>query len=239
MATRLCWHCKTQTHMTITADPIPEDGFKAKGTEPIKWFALFTCDECGYASMAEMTADSQEVFAIFSQHEHVGRVPYRSDGNVVAKRAAAMAVMMDMDGEHLTWHPPVGHGKEYDNVNAHIASAASEAYSCYFINSYRAAVLMARTTVEAIAKDKGITDGTLQHKIEQMGEQNIIGPQLKDEAHEIRYLGNEMAHGDLDVTVSEQDAADILGFMDTMIDYVYQQPALIEKRRMLRQQRRG
>ncbi|MEE8725575.1 MAG: DUF4145 domain-containing protein [Bifidobacterium crudilactis] len=119
-----------------------------------------------------------------------------------------------------------------------IASAASEAYACFSINANRAAVLLARTTVEAIAKDKGVSSGNLKAKIDTMAEQNIITDQLKDEAHEIRFLGNDMAHGDLGTPVDENDASDILGFLDTLLDYVYQQPIAIQKRRELREQRK-
>lgn len=119
-----------------------------------------------------------------------------------------------------------------------IASAASEAYSCFSINANRAAVLMARTAIEATAKDKQITDGNLYQKIDAMAEKNIITDQLAEEAHEIRLLGNDMAHGDLAEPVSEEDASDILGFLDSVMDYVYQQPMLLQKRKALRERRR-
>ena len=119
-----------------------------------------------------------------------------------------------------------------------IASAASEAYACFSINANRAAVLLARTTVQAIAKDKDIHTNNLYGDIEKMADENIITDQLKDEAHEIRFLGNDMAHGDLGTPVDENDASDILGFLDTLLDYVYQQPIAIQKRQELRNKRK-
>ena len=119
-----------------------------------------------------------------------------------------------------------------------IASAASEAYSCFSINANRAAVLMARTALEATAKNKGIKGNSLFDKIDAMSKQHIITDQLAAEAHEIRLLGNDMAHGDLAEPVSEEDASDILGFLDSVMDYVYQQPMLLQKRKELRERRK-
>ena len=38
--------------------------------------------------------------------------------------------------------------------------------------------------------------------------------------------------------INEEDAEDILGFLDSVIDYVYQQPMAIEKRKRLREARK-
>ena len=142
------------------------------------------------------------------------------------------------DDKGIDWFPIRPTEKEYDDVPDDIASAASEAYSCFSINANRAAVLMARTAIEATAKDKQITDGNLYQKIDAMAEKNIITDQLAEEAHEIRLLGNDMAHGDLAEAVSEEDASDILGFLDSVMDYVYQQPMLLQKRKALRERRK-
>lgn len=140
--------------------------------------------------------------------------------------------------DNLQWYPAKPLGKEYENVPQDIASAASEAYACFSINANRAAVLLARTAVQAIAKDKNIHTNNLYGDIEKMAETHVVTDQLKDEAHEIRFIGNDMAHGDLGTPVDADDAADILGFLDSLLDYVYQQPMAIQKRRELREKRK-
>ena len=122
-------------------------------------------------------------------------------------------------------------GKRYEDVPEHIASVASEAYSCLSIEMYRAALLMARTALEATAKQCGITEGTLAKKIETMSENNIVPDYLKDEATEIRLLGNDMAHADLDTPVTKDQANEILSFLDSVLDHVYQQPAKAKRRK--------
>jgi hypothetical protein len=46
-----------------------------------------------------------------------------------------------------------------------------------------------------------------------------------------------MAHGDFVEPVSEEDADDMLGFLATFLDYVYQMPAAIRRRQETRKNR--
>ncbi|WP_415461073.1 DUF4145 domain-containing protein [Bifidobacterium psychraerophilum] len=66
------------------------------------------------------------------------------------------------------------------------------------VHSHRATVLLARTTVQSMAKDKGIHTKNLYGDIEKVADENIITSQLKEKAHEIRFLVSDTAHGDLD-----------------------------------------
>jgi len=63
-----------------------------------------------------------------------------------------------------------------------------------------AAILMARTTIEATAKSQAIITGSLIAKIDAMAmaTAQLIRPALRDAAHAIRHLGNDMAHGDVE-----------------------------------------
>lgn len=66
------------------------------------------------------------------------------------------------------------------------------------VHSHRAAVLLARTTVQSIAKDKGIHTKNLYGDIENVADENIITSQLKEKAYEIRFLVSDTADGDLE-----------------------------------------
>lgn len=142
------------------------------------------------------------------------------------------------DVDAIQWFPLAPVGKEYPDVPDPLASVASEAYSCLSINAYKAAILMARTAIQTTAKQNEIHKDTLYDDIDEMANQNIITDQLKEEAHQIRLLGNDMAHGDLDEPVSREDATEILGFLDSVLNYVYQQPAAVERRKNLRKERK-
>ena len=120
-----------------------------------------------------------------------------------------------------------------------IGQAASEAYACYSIGSYRAAALLARAVVEATAKDKGHTKGSLVSKIQALEEARTINPSLAEAAHEIRLMGNNMAHGDFMEPVSEEDCDDLLDFMSSLLEEVYQRPTILARRRQQREGRRA
>ncbi|MBI0047293.1 DUF4145 domain-containing protein [Bifidobacterium choladohabitans] len=228
MASRICWHCERFSHMTQIG-PVFSDILKGKAADSFVWFAPFTCDACGYATLGMIdssllgrrinSGQAQSVFQVEADFEDEEEPD-------------------DEDEQIITWIPREPVWKEYEDVPEDIAAVASEAYSCCSIKAYRSAVLMARTALEATAKNKGITSGSLNEKIEELAEQNIITDQLAQEANEIRLLGNDMAHGDPDIPVSKEDASDILGFLDTVLDYVYQQPIAIQKRKALRKKRK-
>jgi hypothetical protein len=56
-----------------------------------------------------------------------------------------------------------------------VADAAREAYRCRSVGAHRAAVLLARSVVEASAKDRGVTTGGLLAKIDKLFELGLIG----------------------------------------------------------------
>jgi hypothetical protein len=129
-------------------------------------------------------------------------------------------------GEQMVWLPEHATGKDFPDVPEHIAAAADEAYQCLSIGAFRGAVILARAVVEATCKDKGVNSGKLYDKIEKMGEQHMLKPAAVEEAHEIRFLGNDMAHGDFAASaVEKDDAEDMLRLMSSILNEVYQDPA--------------
>jgi hypothetical protein len=89
---------------------------------------------------------------------------------------------------------------------------------CLSAGSPAGAVAVARAVIEAVAKDHGMTKGDLKSKIEWLYEDGHITKTLHDVATEIRFAGNEAAHGDL---VAEplgiEDATEIVGPLDLVL----------------------
>ncbi|GAA4871741.1 DUF4145 domain-containing protein [Saccharopolyspora cebuensis] len=144
----------------------------------------------------------------------------------------------ELNGQ-LSWWPLVGVGKEYEDVPEHIAAAASEAQKCLSIGAYRAAVSLARAVVEATAKAQGIMTGTLEVKINTLHDRGLIRLDIRDAAHEVRHLGNEMAHGDFVSPVDEEEATETLGLMEEVLDEVFQSPARTARRKAARVARKN
>ena len=97
---------------------------------------------------------------------------------------------------------------------------------------------MARAAVEATAKERGITKGNLESKIDQLAKDDHISEAMRLAAHEIRFAGNEAAHGDLvDEPITVDDAAEIVDLMDAILERVYQEPAKVARVRASREAR--
>jgi hypothetical protein len=139
-----------------------------------------------------------------------------------------------------TYWPTTRANKDYPDVPKPIGAAASEAYRCLATGAPRGAVSLARAVVESVAKDKGITKGTLEKKIDALYREDYIGEGMKEAAHEIRFAGNEAAHGDLVVEpLTAEDAQKIVALMDIILERVYQEPAEVARIRQRRETRKA
>lgn len=143
-------------------------------------------------------------------------------------------------GDIVEWYPRHIGGKDFPDVPDYIASTADEAHKCLSVGAHRGAIALARAVVEATAKDHGIEKGMLDKKIEQLAENGIISAAMKDAADEIRFAGNEVAHGDLaEEPITKEDSEEVLTLMDAILTRVYQEPKQVERVRQRRQERKG
>ncbi|MFJ6170565.1 DUF4145 domain-containing protein [Curtobacterium sp. NPDC092190] len=127
------------------------------------------------------------------------------------------------------WLPTSVGQYEFEHVPEHIARAAEEAHQAAEVGTHMAALLMARTTVEATAKDKGILKGSLFEKIDRLRDDAHIRSNIAEAAHQIRHLGNDMAHGDLDDAPDKEDVTDVLTLMDALLREVYETSAITSR----------
>lgn len=139
------------------------------------------------------------------------------------------------DGKKLQWTPEQVGGREFPDVPDHIAFAADEAYRCRSIGTLRSTILMARAVIEATCKDKGVVKGLLSVKIDELAEKEFIRSYTKEAAHELRHLGNNMAHGDFVEEVDDDDADAVLAVMTEILGEVYQGPARAARMRAKRE----
>ncbi|MEU2829164.1 DUF4145 domain-containing protein [Streptomyces lavendulae] len=138
------------------------------------------------------------------------------------------------------WYPKSPLVKEYPgSVPSKISKVAAEAHGSYSVGHLQAAVLLARTTVEAVAKAKGITQGSLVSKIDELYNQHLVYEHVRDAAHEVRFVGNDAAHGDLvEDPIDEEEAAAILELMDMVLEGVFIAPAKTAAQKAARQARK-
>jgi hypothetical protein len=99
--------------------------------------------------------------------------------------------------------------------------------------------MLARAVIEATAKAKQITSGSLYNKIEKMHADGLLSELVRDQAHEVRYLGNDMAHGDFVEPVSAVEADEILGLMAEVLHAVFEMPTQLLRRKEARLAKNG
>jgi len=181
-------------------------------TEELQMQTPHTCSHCKKMSIGTLWSD-----------------PGQSSSGAVSE------ANWDSNNESIKWIPESVGGKKFPDVPDHIASAADEAYQCASIRARRAAILLARGVVEATAKDKGITKGQLNAKIDAMHTNGLVREFTRDAAHELRFLGNDMAHGDFIDPVDDTDCAAVLDVMSEILNEVYQGPARVARMQLKRQ----
>jgi hypothetical protein len=206
MVTTVCWNCGVMAHMTAVSTPTYTHQF-----EDFQYVVhgTYSCDNCQYWSLARVDGEADPGEPI-------------SAGEIIAT------------ANDVVWSPPRGVGKDYADVPSPVASAASEAHQCRSIGAHRGAIVLARAVIEATAKAKGIASGDLYHKIDAMRTAGHIREHVKEAAHEARYLGNDMAHGDFGADVDGESTDDVLTIMDEVLLEVFQSPARTEKLRQRR-----
>lgn len=207
MAKTTCGWCKTFSYLEQVHSPeVIELGKSALVT------CGFKCAQCRRLSIAWVNENS----------------PYLP---MSGQDATALLASRNDD---LQWLPRAGTAKDYADVPEHIAAAASECHECLSIGAYRAAVMLSRSVVEATAKVKGITVHNLVAKIDELAAQQLIRPIVQETAHEIRHLGNDMAHGDFVDPVTREEAEETVGLMGEVLQEVFQAPAAIDRFRQAR-----
>jgi hypothetical protein len=110
-------------------------------------------------------------------------------------------------------------------------SAFIEAVTALEAGCPRAAAIMARSTLEAIASDQGEPRGqTLAKSLQNLVDKGRLHPSLAEWTKEVRLIGNEAAHDPLS-TVSKDDARQLLSFIRELANYLYVLPFELSKRR--------
>lgn len=125
----------------------------------------------------------------------------------------------------LVYRYPTNDAITYDSVSPDVKNSYLEAVRCLNIGASNAAVTMFRRTLQQICKEKGATKRDLRDQIDE-----IIVPELKDEAHELRLWGNLGAHPDEIVpSVELEDAIQLQEFIDKFLYAFYEYPSKIKK----------
>ena len=121
---------------------------------------------------------------------------------------------------------------------AGLRTAFSEALACYRGKAFTATAIMCRKAMEGLAHSHGVKERSLVGALRELQRRNVIEGRLVDWADALRFAGNEAAH-DVEVTVSAEDAKDLVDFTRALLDYVYTFRARFDAFVSRRNQRNG
>lgn len=100
------------------------------------------------------------------------------------------------------------------------------------IHSPAGAVMLAASSVDAMLKAKGLTEGTLNSRIKSASEQQLITNEMAEWAHEIRLDANDQRHADeIAPLPSEADASKAIEFSSALAQFLFVLPARVERGR--------
>lgn len=101
-----------------------------------------------------------------------------------------------------------------------IRKAYQEALSCFKGKAFTASAIMCRKILEGICGVHGVNAYNLASGLKEMKDKGIIESRLFEWAEALRISGNEAAH-DVNVTISSQDAKDIIEFTEALLEYIF------------------
>jgi hypothetical protein len=115
----------------------------------------------------------------------------------------------------------------YPAVPAPIAADWREAHLCLGVGAFRGAAAMARRAVQGVAIERGAKDAPLNAQLRELEASTTLHPTMVERADHIRLLGNAGAHRGADglETVSEDEAREVVRFLDELLRWLYELPA--------------
>lgn len=198
---------------------------------------VHTCFHCGntglmnYVGNTYWTFDEVErnalgdvIYAVQIEHEywHVFECPVCHKPVLISEYCFDAQESMP---EIKTEYPTIAVSR--DGVPKDIYSAFESAVKTKGID-YSICLLSLRRVLEMICKDKGAEGRDLEKKIDDLIEKKIFPPMIEDACWIIRQMGNDAAHADK-IAVYTYDIDQVIGYVATIIDYLYSLPYRVEK----------
>lgn len=92
------------------------------------------------------------------------------------------------------------------------------------------AVMLAGSAVDAMLKDKGLSQGSVYKRIEEAVTANLLTPEMGEWAHAVRLAANSPRHADLDEPhATREEAEATLEFVNALGQFLYVLPERIRK----------
>lgn len=129
---------------------------------------------------------------------------------------------------------PIQHKIAPDEIPEPIKSEFEEASLCFATKANKACVLVCQVALEHVWQEQGVSG------LKGLLDKGIMPPALYRRADQIRLWGNLQKHEFLTETVSAEDAEQLLGYLEILLNEVYVEPkrldALTQKHKDLKKE---
>ncbi|OPG04059.1 DUF4145 domain-containing protein [Microbispora sp. GKU 823] len=178
-------------------------------------------------------------------HDFGGGMPARTWVEVYAcdgcEGPVALALHRNSSGEivnAMRWPPASTVPAAPADVPEPIAALYIEAHACLSVGATTAAIVMARATVEAVAKERNVRNGNLAGMIQSLLDNDHITELLKEAADVVRLSGNLAVHEVMNERFTSQETSDVLDLVGKILKHVYQDAAAVARMRQWIDERR-
>lgn len=173
----------------------------------------------GYTEGADLAAKAKDVFK--------AKMPMSIEGDYYAiiECQTCYHCFIAHETYDKDWHAvyPLSPKSVSDVIPEPIKSQFKEAWLCFVVEGYRACVAMCQITLESLWQDKkasGLSD---------LVQNGIISKNLEERANEIRLWGNLTKHKLLTQSVLDEDAKQLLTYLEVVLNDVYVEPQRLEE----------
>lgn len=91
-------------------------------------------------------------------------------------------------------------------------------------------IMLCASSVDAMLKEKGYSDGSLYNRINQASDDHLITEDMKTWAHEVRLDANDQRHADEDAGLPEvEDAKRTIEFTKALAEYLFVLPSKVTR----------
>jgi len=140
-------------------------------------------------------------------------------------------VYIPSSGEVIASYPPERLDFDASALPSAVQEPLEEAIDCHAGESYPAAAVMVRRTLEAVCEDQGATGGDLYKRIENLGEKIVLPKGMIKALHNLRLLGNDAVHVEARVyaEIGKREVEVAVDVAKTILQATYQMDAILDE----------
>jgi len=98
------------------------------------------------------------------------------------------------------------------------------------LHSPAGSVMLSASSIDAMLKDKGYKEGSLNSRIDKAADNHLITSEMAKWAHQVRLDANDQRHADDSVLLpTEEDAQRVIDFSLAFAQYLFVLPSMVHK----------